>query len=194
MRSRQQTARTRARCMRAVACGRGRAEDNHAHLASERVRSDGGCPPPLDNRAPEHPANPVRACPPRPQALPPRRDLVFSRRISKAYGDTRISSQESCGSPSRYPRRGDRRVTLVAEVHQPAWARDSSPRPTSDERQSPAPTGGVTVAWARDSSPRPTWDERQGPAPTWGMTRRAARDPSPRPTRDERQSPAPTWG
>jgi hypothetical protein len=47
----------RARHMREVACGRGRAEDNRARVVLERVPPGRRFPPPLDNRA-QHPGEP----------------------------------------------------------------------------------------------------------------------------------------
>ena len=64
--------RPRVVCTSVEACRRRRAMDNHMNVVSDRVPTGGGCPQPLDNRASAH-QEPMRGCPPRPQALPPKR-------------------------------------------------------------------------------------------------------------------------
>ncbi len=159
-------ARTRARCTREVACGCGRAEDNHARAAPERVRSGGGCPPPLDNRAPERQANHVRACPPHPQALPPLRDLV-SRGGSRTPTRVRISSQERCRPPRPAPRgRAIHPKVPPGDEWQAHGAQDwgapcSTPVPRQPDRRgsslafAPPPTGPTLARgfFERDCSP-----------------------------------------
>ena len=168
--------------MRAVACGRGRAEDNHVRVAAERVRSDGGCPPPLDNRAPEHQANQVRACPPRPQALPPRRDLDFSRRIWKVNEDTRISSQESCWPPSPAPTWGT--------IEPRSSPRSRSPRGHASHRHVPRGTSGK--AWPPRGGPS-SHARRRAPAAHVGTRSGRARSPAYRRSPRTRSATRAAW-
>ena len=80
-------------CTREVACGRGWAEDNHADVAPERVRSGGGCPPPLDNRATRTSGQRGARLPTAPTGpTSTMRDLVFLKRIPNRHEDARISS------------------------------------------------------------------------------------------------------
>jgi len=61
------------------------------------------------------------------------------------------------------PHVGDHRAALVAELQQPAWARDPSPRPTWNERQDPTPRGGPSsrARRRRSAPPRRRWGSRQ---------------------------------